>query len=247
MMKYNIITLFPELIENYCSTSILGRAQKNNVIAVETVNPRTFTHDVHRTVDDTPYGGGSGMVLKCEPIFSAVRSVERSENSQLILTTPQGIPYNQQIATELAQKDQLIIICGHYEGYDERIRIGLNPLELSLGDYVLTGGELAAMCIIDSTARLLNGVLGKDDSVFEESHNNYLLEYPHYTRPAEFEGMEVPAILKSGHHKNIEKWRKQQSLIRTLHKRPELLEKAILSKEEKRFLKDYRSNHEMEQ
>lgn len=247
MMKYNIITLFPELIENYCSTSILGRAQKNNVIEVETVNPRTFTHDVHRTVDDTPYGGGSGMVLKCEPMFSAVRSVQRTENCQLILTTPQGIPYNQHIATELAQKDQLIIICGHYEGYDERIRIGLNPLELSLGDYVLTGGELAAMCIIDSTARLLNGVLGKDDSVFEESHNNYLLEYPHYTRPAEFEGMEVPAILKSGHHKNIDKWRKQQSIIRTLHKRPELLEKAVLSKEEKRFLKDYRSNHEKEQ
>lgn len=246
MMKYNIITLFPELIENYCSTSILGRAQSNNVIFIETVNPRLFTHDVHRTVDDTPYGGGSGMVLKCEPLFSAVRSVERMENSQLILTTPQGIPYNQQIAKELSQKDQLIIICGHYEGYDERIRTGLKPLELSLGDYVLTGGELAAMCIIDSTARLLSGVLGKDDSVLEESHNNFLLEYPHYTRPSEFEGMGVPDILKSGHHKNIEKWRREQSIIRTFHKRPELLDNAILSKEELRFLSKYKAKNEME-
>lgn len=239
MMKYNVITLFPELIESYCSTSIIGRAQNNNLISVNTINPRSFTHDVHRTVDDTPYGGGSGMVLMCEPIFCAVESIEKLQKSALILTTPQGKPFSQTIAKELSDYDQLIIICGHYEGFDERIRLGLNPVEISIGDYVLTGGELAALAIIDATTRLITGVLGKNESINEESFNDGLLEYPHYTRPAEYREMKVPDILLSGHHKNINEWRKQQSIIRTYHRRPDLLDKAILSNQDRQFLENY--------
>lgn len=246
MINYNIITLFPELIENYCSASILGRAKKNNLIRVNTVNPREFTKDVHRSVDDTPYGGGSGMVLMCEPIFDAYESIEKMSNSLSILTTPQGKPLNQEMVKEFSNYNQLIILCGHYEGVDERVRIGLNLVEISIGDYVLTGGELAAMCIIDSTARLVEGVLGKNDSTIEESFNNGMLEYPHYTRPATFRGMNIPEILLSGHHKNIATWRRQQSLIKTLNYRPDLLEKIHLNEIDKTFLKHYSNRLENE-
>lgn len=246
MIKYSIITLFPELIDYYCSTSIIGRAQNKQLIDVSTINPRNFTFDNHRKVDDTPYGGGSGMVLMCDPIFSAVESIENYQEATLILTTPQGTPYNQSIAEKLSQQNHIILICGHYEGYDERIRLGLKPLEISIGDFILTGGELAALCIIDSTARLNSGVLGKDDSFIEESFNNYLLEYPHYTRPSEYRSMKVPEILTSGHHKNINEWRHQQSLIRTYHKRPDLLEKAMLNDKDKQFLRYYRDQMEKE-
>lgn len=246
-MKYSVITLFPEVIENYCQSSIIGRAQQSGLITLNTINPREFTHNNYRTVDDTPYGGGSGMVLMCDPIFSAVESVENYTDSTIILTTPQGIPFNQSLARELSQKQQLIIICGHYEGYDERIRLGLKLLEISIGDFVMTGGELAALCIIDTTSRLIKGVLGKEDSVEEESFNDSLIEYPHYTRPPEYREMLVPEILMSGHHKNINIWRRQQAIMRTYHRRPDLLEKARLTDQEKQFLNDYVSSLEKEQ
>lgn len=246
MMKYSVITLFPDLIEQYCSTSIIGRAQKNNIISVETINPRIYTHDVHRSVDDTPYGGGSGMVLICDPIFQAVENIEKVEKNKVIMVTPQGIPLNQSLSHELSSFEQLIIICGHYEGFDERIREGLQPLEISVGDFILTGGELPALCIIDSTARLLSGALGKDDSVHEESFNENLLEYPHYTRPPEYRGMKVPDVLTSGHHANINKWRREQALIRTLERRPDILEKADLNDNDKLFIEDYKKRLEQE-
>lgn len=239
MIKYSLITLFPELIENYCSTSIVGRAQRNKLITVETINPRIFTTDVHRTVDDTPYGGGSGMVLMCDPVFSAVESINRTSNSKLIYTTPQGKPLNQELASSLLKYDHLIIICGHYEGIDERIIDALKPEEISIGDFVLTGGELAALCIIDATSRLISGVLGKEDSIKEETFNQNLLEYPHYTRPVEYRGMRVPDVLISGHHKNSTTWRKQQSIIRTYLKRPDLIKNANLTDQEKEFLRNY--------
>jgi tRNA (guanine37-N1)-methyltransferase len=245
-MKYSVISLFPEIIQDYCSKSIIGRAQKNNIISLETINPRDFTSDNYHRVDDMPYGGGSGMVLMCDPIFQAFEAIKKLENYRLILTTPQGTPYNQQIASDLSNCDQLIIISGHYEGIDERIRLGLKPFELSAGDYILTGGELVTLCIIDSTTRLLPGALGKDDSLKEESFNNYLLEYPHYTRPSEYRGMKVPDILLSGHHKNIANWRKQQSLINTFKKRPDLLNKADLTKEDQHIIEKIKNSKEKE-
>lgn len=247
MMKYSIITLFPELIHSYCSTSIIGRAQGNNIIAIETINPRDFTHDVHRSVDDTPYGGGSGMVLKCDPIYAAVESIERTDKSVLILSSPQGKPLKQALVENLVSDyDHIVVICGHYEGFDERIREGLNPLEISAGDFILTGGELLALCLIDTTSRLISGVLGKDESLIEESFSNGLLEYPHYTRPPEFRGMKVPDVLLSGHHKKISLWRRQQSLVRTLKRRPDLLEVAELSVEDKKFIADYKNSIDKE-
>jgi len=241
-MKYDIITLFPELIEQYCSHSIINRAKNNNIISINTINPRDFTNDKHRTVDDTPYGGGAGMVLMCEPIFAAHESVQKLENTLTIMLTPQGKPYNQQMAENFSKKDQLIFICGHYEGFDERIRTGIDLMEISLGDFVITGGELAALAVIDSTARLLPGVLGKDESSTLDSFSQGLLEYPQYTRPAEFRGMKVPDVLMSGNHKQIDLWRKKQSLIRTRQRRPDLFEKytrKTLSQEEKSMIKEY--------
>lgn len=223
-MKFDVITLFPEIIDNYCSFSITGRARKQGMIAVNTINPRDFTHDVHRKVDDTPYGGGAGMVLMCEPFYAAFESIKKQENTAAIMLTPQGKPYNQAKAQELSQKDQLILMCGHYEGFDERIRALPGLEEISVGDFVLTGGELPALCVIDSVARLISGVLGKDESAHEESFNEGLLEYPHYTRPYDFRGMKVPDILLSGNHKKIAEWRHEQSIQRTKEKRPDLLE-----------------------
>jgi tRNA (guanine37-N1)-methyltransferase len=237
-MKFDVITLFPELIETYCSSSIIGRAGKNNIISISTVNPRDFTHDRHKTVDDTPYGGGAGMVLMCDPIFSAVESVKKEENSVLVLLTPQGKPFNQDMANDFSTKDQIILMCGHYEGFDERIREGLNPVEVSIGDFVLTGGELASLCIIDSVTRLLPGALGKDESASEDTFSSGLLEYPHYTRPPEYRGMRVPEILLSGNHQEIAKWRRKQSILRTMNKRPDLFPKFLdkgLSKEDKKL------------
>lgn len=224
-MKFDIITLFPDLIKSYCSSSIIGRAGKNGVISVNTINPRDFTSDKHKTVDDTPYGGGAGMVLMCEPVFSAVESVKKEGNSQTILLTPQGMPYNNDIAHEFSSKNQLIMICGHYEGFDERIREGLEIIEISIGDFVLTGGELAALCIVDSVTRLLPGALGKQESALHDTFSSNLLEYPQYTRPYEFRGMKVPEILLSGNHQEIAKWRRKQAITRTFNKRPDLFKK----------------------
>ncbi|OGI04262.1 MAG: tRNA (guanosine(37)-N1)-methyltransferase TrmD [Candidatus Melainabacteria bacterium GWF2_37_15] len=229
-MKFDIITLFPEIIDNYCSFSIPGRARKQGIITVNTTNPRDFTHDVHRKVDDTPYGGGAGMVLMCPPFYDAYESVQKVENSVTLLLTPQGQPFNQEKAVEFAQKEQLIMLCGHYEGFDERIRAIPDIIEISIGDFVLTGGELPALCIIDAVTRLLPGVLGKDESSVEESFYEGLLEYPHYTRPYDFRGMKVPDVLLSGNHKKIAEWRKEQAVLRTQQKRPDLWEKYVKEK-----------------
>lgn len=246
-MRFDVITLFPEMIETYCSTSIIGRAKKQDIINVNTINPRDFTSDKHKTVDDTPYGGGAGMVLICNPVFSAVESVKKLDNSVTVLLTPQGKPFNQEIAEEFSLKDQLIMICGHYEGFDERIREGIDLIEISIGDFVLTGGELASLCIIDSVTRLLSGALGKDESSSEDTFSSGLLEYPHYTRPPEFRGMKVPEILLSGNHQEIARWRRKQAIKRTFEKRPDLFEKfekKELSREDRIIISELKNKQE---
>ena len=239
-MRFDVITLFPELIEQYCSFSIMSRALKNKVIELNTVNPRDFTLDKHRHVDDTPYGGGAGMVLMCEPFFKAYESIEKLPNSQAIMLTPQGQTFNHKMSVELSKKSQLILLCGHYEGFDERIRQSLDVLEVSIGDFVLTGGELASLCLIDSISRNIEGALGKIESADYDSFSNGLLEYPQYTRPVEYRGMRVPDILLSGHHGEIEKWRLKHQLLRTYQRRPDLFERfskrADLTKLEKKVL-----------
>lgn len=239
-MRFDVITLFPELIEQYCSFSIMSRALKNKVIELNTVNPRDFTLDKHRHVDDTPYGGGAGMVLMCEPFFKAYESIEKLPNSQAIMLTPQGQTFNHKMSVELSKKSQLILLCGHYEGFDERIRQSLDVLEVSIGDFVLTGGELASLCLIDSISRNIEGALGKIESADYDSFSNGLLEYPQYTRPVEYRGIRVPDILLSGHHGEIEKWRLKQQLLRTYQRRPDLFElflkKDDLTKLEKKVL-----------
>lgn len=223
-MKFDIITLFPEIITDYCSVSIPARAQKQEIISVNTINPRDFTHDAHKKVDDTPYGGGAGMVLMCKPFYDAYESIKRADNSSTILLTPQGKTFNQKKAEQLTHSEQIIMICGHYEGFDERIRKLPGLMEISIGDFIMTGGELASLCIIDAVTRLLPGTLGKDESAMEESFREELLEYPHYTRPYDFRGMKVPDVLLSGNHAKIAKWRKEQAVLRTKEKRPDLLE-----------------------
>jgi len=246
-MQYDVITLFPEIIEFYCSMSVLGRAQKQKILQVNTVNPRDFTKDKHRKVDDTPYGGGVGMVLMCEPFFSAYESIKIKPDSATILLTPQGKTFNQNIAKDLSLKNQIILICGHYEGFDERIRKGINLIEISIGDFVMTGGELAALGLIDSTARLIPSVLGKDESAQEDTFTMGLLEYPHYTKPADYRNMKVPDVLLSGNHKEIEKWRRKESILRTYKNRPGLFKIFIeqdISKEDKKLLKELNLNKE---
>lgn len=240
-MKFDVITLFPDLINNYCGSSIIGKACSQEIISVQTSNPRDFTTNKHKTVDDTPYGGGAGMVLKCEPFFAAIESIEKLQNSKTILLTPQGKTYNQEIASELKSLDQLILICGHYEGYDERIRTGADLVEISVGDFILTGGELGALIIIDSVTRLLPGALGKEESFLEDSFSSDLLEYPHYTRPYDFRGMKAPDVLLSGNHKEVYKWRRKESIKRTYNKRPDLFEKFLqkgLNKIDSQILKE---------
>ncbi len=225
-MRYDVITLFPGIIEDYCSYSIMKRGIENGIISVNTVNPRDYTHDKHRRVDDTPYGGSSGMVLMAPPVFEAYESLERLENSEFIMLTPQGEPYNQRISEELSHKDQLILLCGRYEGFDERIRLALRPREISLGDYVLTGGELGALCIMDSVSRHLNGFLNKEESSLNDSFSEALegiLEHPQYTRPQEYRGMRVPEVLLNGNHAEIEKFRHEQRILRTKARRPDLM------------------------
>lgn len=226
-MKYNVITLFPEIIEGYCSSSITKRGIENGIIEVQTHNPREFSLDKHKRVDDTPYGGGDGMVLACQPIFDCYNSIEKEDNFEFIMLTPQGETFNQKISIELSKKKQLIFLCGHYEGFDERIRIGLKPREISIGDYVLTGGELGALVLIDSISRNIENYLGKlgcaECDSFSASLDG-LLEYPHYTKPREYNGMKVPEVLLNGNHKEIEKYRKEESLKRTQLRRPDLLD-----------------------
>ena len=221
-MKIDVLTLFPEMFSGPLDASIVGRARKAGLLDLRLQNLRQWTHDRHKTVDDKPFGGGAGMVLKPEPIFEAVESLA-DDKTHVILTAPAGRPFSQAIARELAQKEHLLFICPSYEGVDERVCEALVDDELSIGDYVLTNGGLPAMVIIDAVTRLLPGALGDDESARDESFSQSLLEYPHYTRPAEFRGMKVPEVLLSGHHAEVEKWRAEQARERTEKRRPDLL------------------------
>lgn len=246
MMRVDVLTLFPEMMDGVFHSSILGKAQEKGIVSLNAVNFREYSSSKHGTVDDTPYGGGGGMVLKPEPIFSAVEDLlsQTSAAPRVILMCPQGETFTQQKAEELAAEEHLIFICGHYEGYDERIREHLVTDELSIGDYVLTGGELPAMVAIDSVVRLLPGVLGNETSAVTDSFSTGLLEYPHYTRPAEFRGWKVPDILLSGHHANIELWRREQALKRTLERRPDLLEQVELTDQDRKMIKRLRQEQQ---
>lgn len=240
-MHVDILTLFPTMFSGVLKESILGKAIAQQFVSVNVVDFRQFSEDKHRTVDDAPYGGGGGMVLKPQPIFSAVEHVlsrrrARANNPRIILMTPQGEPFHQRKAEELAREDHLILICGHYEGFDERIREHLATDELSIGDYVLTGGEIPAMVVLDSVVRLIPGVLGNAQSVKTDSFVNGLLEHPHYTRPANFRGWCVPDVLLSGNHAEIEAWRRREALRRTWERRPELLRNVELSDVEQAFV-----------
>lgn len=241
-MRIDILTLFPEMFPCYLDASILSRAQEAGLLSIHLHDIRDYATDKHRVTDEPPYGGGGGMVLKPEPIFRAVEALQKDahvdagEELPVVLLTPQGRLLTQKVVQELAQRPRLVLLCGRYEGVDDRVREHLVTDEISIGDYVLTGGELAAMVVVDAVARLIPGVLGAEDAAHEDSHATGLLEGPHYTRPATFRGWSVPEVLRSGHAANIAQWRRQQALRRTWQRRPELLLSAELSEEEKRFL-----------
>jgi tRNA (guanine37-N1)-methyltransferase len=237
-MRFDVFTLLPDVMTAYLQSSILGKAQETGLIEIVLHNIRDFAIDRHRTTDDEPYGGGGGMVLKPEPVFAAVEKLlgESTEGTPIILLTPQGRVFNQEIARELAEHDRLTLICGRYEGVDERVRSHLATDEISIGDYVLTGGELPALVVIDGVARLRPGVLGDDDAAAKDSHARGLLEHPHYTRPASFRGWKVPDVLLSGDHARVAQWRREQSLIRTLIRRPDLLDIAELDEADRIIL-----------
>ncbi len=236
-MKFDVFSLFPGMFMPYLQESILQRAQQNGLIQVDIHDIRAYTTDKHHVTDDTPYGGGGGMVMKPEPIFAAVEQVlGNAPACPVILLTPQGKPFTQKIALAFSQLEHLAILCGRYEGVDERVRQHLVTEEISIGDFVLTGGELPALMIIDAVSRLLPGVLGDPDGAMDDSFASGLLEYPHYTRPADFRGWTVPDVLVSGNHAEINRWRRQQALERTFNRRPDLLEKMILTKEDLKYL-----------
>lgn len=234
-MKFDILTLFPEMFEPI-KQSIIGRATEKNIIDISLVNIRDFSKDKHKKVDDTCYGGGAGMLIKPDVVYDCYNSV-KSDNSKVIYLSPQGKTLNQAKVEELAKEEHLILLCGHYEGIDQRVIDKIVDEEISIGDYVLTGGEIPAMVLVDSVSRYIDGVLA-DDSTTDESFSKGLLEYPQYTRPEVFEGIGVPEVLKSGNHKNIEKWRKEESLKITFQKRPDLLEKVDLTEEDKKILEN---------
>ncbi len=250
-MQFEVFTLLPEVFPSYLETSIIKRARERDLINVRVHNIRDYTHDKHHTTDDTPYGGGGGMVMKPEPVFEAIETVlglnsvqtlpEPASNIPIILLTPQGRVFNQSIAQELSTHPHIILLCGRYEGIDERIREHLVTDEISIGDYVLTGGELPALILIDAIARLLPDVLGDPTGAQDDSHAMGLLEYPHYTRPPEFRGWKTPDILLSGDHAKIDKWRREQALLRTFNKRPDMLEKAELTKKDLKFIEGLKS------
>lgn len=236
-MRFDILTLFPDLFSPYLEEGILGRAVKKELVDVRLINIRSFARGSHKVTDDRPYGGGSGMVMKPGPIYRALESLDRIDGrSCVILLTPQGRILEQSIAWDLSRLDQLILVCGRYEGVDERIRTSHIDMELSIGDYILSGGELAAIAVIDSVSRLIPGVLGGERSNLEDSFQDGLLEYPHYTRPRIFEGKKVPSVLLSGDHEKIRLWRRTESLRRTLERRPDLLKRARLRDEDKAIL-----------
>jgi tRNA (guanine37-N1)-methyltransferase len=237
-VRISVVTLFPELIQQAASHSILGRAQSAGHLKVEAIDPRDFTSNRHRTSDDYPFGGGAGMVMKPEPLVGAIEAAWGGEEGvETLFLTPDGEVFSQELAQELSQKPRFVLVCGHYEGIDQRVRDGWITREISIGDYVLTGGELAALVVLDATARLLPGVLGNQHSAGEESFQGGVLEYPHYTRPAQFQNRAVPDILLSGHHAEIEKWRRTQALVKTRRRRPDLFEKLLpLSKSDQKLL-----------
>jgi tRNA (guanine37-N1)-methyltransferase len=236
-MRFDVFTLFPDVFDPYLETSILQRARQRGLVDVHLHNIRDWTHDKHHITDDEPYGGGGGMVMKPEPIFASVEDVLGSPPAcPVILLTPQGRTFTQAVAQELAGQPRLALLCGRYEGVDERVRQYLVSDEISIGDYVLTGGELPALALIDAAARLLPGVLGDPDGAQDDSHAMGLLEYPHYTRPPEFRGWGVPEALVSGDHARVRRWRRQQALLRTRQRRPDLLASAPLTEEDRKFL-----------
>jgi tRNA (guanine37-N1)-methyltransferase len=247
MMKIDVLTLFPEMFTGVLGHSILHKAAQKSAVQYNVVNFRDYADNKHQTVDDYPYGGGAGMVLKPQPLFDAVSALkEQAESSKprVILLCPQGKRYDQKAAEELAKEEHLIFVCGHYEGYDERIREHVVTDELSIGDYVLTGGELGAMVVIDSVVRLLPEVLGNQESHMKDSFSTGLLEHPHYTRPSDFRGMKVPEVLLQGNHKLIEEWRNKEALRRTFLRRPDLLEKIKLSKDQEKWLNEIKKEYE---
>jgi tRNA (guanine37-N1)-methyltransferase len=239
-MRIDILTLFPDMCEAVMSESIIGRARKAGKVEINAIDIRDYTLDKHRRVDDKPYGGGMGMIMAPQPIYDCFQSLCEQIGSKphLIYLTPQGKTLTQERVKELAKLDNIALLCGHYEGIDERVIEALEPEEISVGDYVLTGGELPALIVADSVSRMLPGVLSDDECFEEESHYNSLLEYPQYTHPSEWQGRTVPDVLLSGHHANVEKWRRQQSLKRTYLRRPDMLEGAQLTKEDIKYLSD---------
>lgn len=241
-MNYHVLTLFPEMIEQGLNTSILGRAREKNLITLQTTNIRDFSTNKHLKVDDYPYGGGAGMVMQAEPVYKAYEHVKEQVGSEkplrVIYLTPQGKVFTQAVAEELAKEENLVFLCGHYEGIDERVLDRIVTDHVSIGDYVLTGGELPSMVMMDAISRLVPGVLNNDVSAEIESFHDNLLEYPQYTRPEEFMGEKVPEVLLSGHHGNIDKWRREQSVIRTAQRRPDLLKGANLTDKEKRIARE---------
>lgn len=243
-MRIDVLSLFPEMFTGVLNSSILQQAQERQAVTYNVINFRQYAANKHYKVDDYPYGGGAGMVLSAQPIFDAVDALtEKTQtNPRIIMLCPQGERYSQQKAEELANEEHLILLCGHYEGFDERVREHLVTDEISIGDYVLTGGEIGAMVIVDSVTRLLPGVLGNETSAMSDSFSTGLLEHPHYTRPAEFRGLQVPDVLLSGHHRRIEEWRQKESLRRTFDRRPDLLGNVKLTETEEKWLNDIKEN-----
>ncbi|MHB8769486.1 MAG: tRNA (guanosine(37)-N1)-methyltransferase TrmD [Syntrophales bacterium] len=245
MLRFDILTIFPEMFSSPCGCSLLKRALDKGLIALHLHDIRDYAEDKHRMTDDAPYGGGGGMVMKVEPIARALEGVPlEREDVPVVLLTPQGEPFSQRIAEEFASRPQLVLVCGHYEGVDERVRTRLVNREISLGDYVLTGGELSAMVVMDAVARLVPGVLGNAESARTDSFSTGLLEYPHYTRPAQYRGWEVPAVLLGGNHREIEMWRRRESLLRTRRRRPDLLKGMVLTEQEKGWLDEAVTNND---
>ncbi|HDO25899.1 MAG TPA: tRNA (guanosine(37)-N1)-methyltransferase TrmD [Nitrospirae bacterium] len=243
-MKCDVLTLFPDIITAYLKESILKRAQKKKLLEVKTYNIRDFEPGKHKSVDDYPFGGGAGMVIKPEPLFKAIDFIKKDgEPRKIILLSPQGEPFDQSVAEEFSrEKKRLVFICGRYEGIDERVRAVLVDEEVSIGDYVMTGGELAALVIIDASVRLIKGALGDERSAEEDSFSRGLLDYPHYTRPREFRGFSVPDVLLSGNHKEILRWRRKEALRKTLEKRPDLIEKIHLTDEDKEIIAEIKAS-----
>ncbi len=239
-MNFHILTLFPEMVLNGLNTSIIGRAVKNDLLSIEAVNIRDYAFNKHQSVDDYPYGGGAGMLMQAEPVYLAYEAIAEKldKKPRVVYLSPQGETFSQKMAEELAKEEDLILLCGHYEGIDERVLEEIVTDYVSIGDYVLTGGELPAMVMVDAISRMVPGVLHNDVSAEFESFQDNLLEYPQYSRPEEWHGKKVPPVLLSGHHANIEKWRREQSILRTLERRPDLLEKSVLTDKEQKFLEE---------